>query len=65
MLFRSIKVNLVFKKEYGYVGFRKNSTWKHKAKFEKEFNEEITKLKNNGVIDNILKFHIKSSEKNY
>lgn len=60
-----IKVNLVFKKEYGYVGFRKNSTWKHKAKFEKEFNEEVTKLKNNGVIDNILKFHIKTSEKNY
>lgn len=60
-----IKVNLVFKKEYGYVGFRKNSTWKYKDRFEEEFNKEITKLKNNGVIDNILNSHLKNSNNSY
>lgn len=56
---KNIRVNLIFKKEYGYVGFKKNSKWKSKSKFEKEFNKEITKLKENGTINNIMKTYIK------
>jgi ABC-type amino acid transport/signal transduction systems, periplasmic component/domain len=56
---QSIKVNLVFKKEYGYIGFKKNSTWKYKKKFEQEFNKEIEKSKSNGTINNIMKNNLK------
>ena len=51
---KNIKVNLLFKKEYGYIGFRRNSSWKNKNKFEKEFNNEITNLKKNKIFSNIL-----------
>lgn len=56
---KNIKVSLVFKEEYGYIGFRKNSTWKNKKAFENELNNQINILKKNGSIDAISKKHLK------
>lgn len=50
-----IKVVNVLSQEFGFIGYRKASTWSKRTIFEDSVNREIERIQKNGELDKIIK----------